>query len=113
MRSSLNFGSYLGFSRAIATDFCELRSLTRIAYAMRDDAAECNAVVSLLRSLEVPARSHGAYIHRQILMKIFIFMYSLFIGVWSSMRRSAGGRKQIDAEGARERERLVGGECDG
>ncbi|KYM99772.1 hypothetical protein ALC62_09390 [Cyphomyrmex costatus] len=31
---------------------------------IHDDAAECNAAVSLLRSFEVPARSHGAYIHR-------------------------------------------------
>ncbi|KYQ58890.1 hypothetical protein ALC60_02046, partial [Trachymyrmex zeteki] len=58
--------------------------------AIHDDAAECNAAVSLLRSFEVPARSHGAYIHWQILMKIFIFMYSLFIGEWSPARWSGG-----------------------
>ncbi|KYN36863.1 hypothetical protein ALC56_08654 [Trachymyrmex septentrionalis] len=67
--------------------------------AMHDDAAECNAAVSLLRSFEVPARSHGAYIHRQILMKIFIFMYSLFIGEWRRRRWMVGGSTSTSAAG--------------
>lgn len=71
---------------------------------MHDDAAECNAAVWLLRSFEVPARSHGAYIHRQILMKIFIFMYSLFIGEFAS-EVIWRDRKQIDIEKKREKER--------
>jgi len=70
---------------------------------MRDDAAECNAAVSLLRLFEVPVRSHSAYIHRQILMKIFIFMYSLFIGVWPPTRWSAG-KAGVEKERERERE---------
>lgn len=89
------------------------RPLTQID-AMHDDATECNAAVSLLRSFEVPVWSHGAYIHRQILMKIFIFMYSLFIGVWSPARWSAGiGRGYRCRERAREREKVRTGRRDG
>lgn len=74
---------------------------------------ECNAVLTLLRSLEAPARSHGAYIYQQILMKIFIFMYSLFIGVWSPgevVPRGEEADRCGEREGEKQSDSVQGGE---